>query len=432
MISVENLGKKYYIGVKSSLTNQTFVGTISRGIRRLVDSRLARSGSNEIEELWALKNVSFSLQQGEVLGIIGENGSGKSTLLKVLSRITAPTEGKVIMRGRVGSLLEVGIGFQPELTGRDNIYLSGAIQGMKRAEINKIFEEIVDFSGVEHFIDTPVRYYSSGMYVRLAFAVASFLNPEILILDEVLSVGDAAFQRKSMARMEKIAKSGKTVLFVSHAMLAVSRLCEKALYLEHGKALYYGDATDVIGKYMRQIHQIDENRLREEGLNYQKLYYRELINSNKRWEGYSAKILTWVSCHRLDGTPSIEFITGDSMVIRIGYRFEKETLAYCNINFLNYMGVQVMTLKSINSVQKLKLKGSGVLECVIHDLRLASGEYILMLAIGNFTENIPTWMDCISDTVRIKVSMGNYLGGYELGEFESTFAQQSEWTFSSE
>ncbi|MGC8669458.1 MAG: ABC transporter ATP-binding protein, partial [Chthonomonadales bacterium] len=179
----------------------------------------------ESQSIWALKDVSFEVQPGEVVGIIGRNGAGKSTLLKILSQITEPTEGRVEMRGRVASLLEVGTGFHPELTGRENIYLNGAILGMTRREIDRKFDEIVDFSGVERFIDTPVKRYSSGMYLRLAFAVAAHLDPEILIVDEVLAVGDAAFQKKCLGRMGEVARSGRTVLFVSHNMAAVKALC---------------------------------------------------------------------------------------------------------------------------------------------------------------------------------------------------------------
>lgn len=206
---------------------------------------------DEIEEFWALNNVSFDVQQGDCVGIVGRNGAGKSTLLKILSRITEPSAGTVSIRGRVASLLEVGTGFHPELTGRENIFLNGAILGMSRREINRKFDQIVDFSEVEKFLDTPVKRYSSGMYVRLAFAVAAHLEPEILVVDEVLAVGDARFQKKCMGRMGEVGKEGRTVLFVSHNMGAVSELCNRAILLSEGKLVADGSTASVIEKYLQ-------------------------------------------------------------------------------------------------------------------------------------------------------------------------------------
>jgi len=203
------------------------------------------------EDFWALRGVSFDVGRGEVVGIIGRNGAGKSTLLKILSRITRPTEGMVETRGRIGSLLEVGTGFHPELTGRENIFLNGAILGMRRAEILGKFDDIVAFSEIERFLDTPVKRYSSGMYTRLAFAVAAHLEPEILIVDEVLAVGDAQFQRKCLAKMGDVARGGRTVLFVSHNMTALSSLCQRALWLAEGRLVADGPAGEVVARYLR-------------------------------------------------------------------------------------------------------------------------------------------------------------------------------------
>ena len=220
-----------------------------RNLNRL--RRLAAFGdTDEADILWALRGVSFEVRQGEVLGIIGHNGAGKSTLLKILSRITSPSQGEVVIQGRVGSLLEVGTGFHHELTGRENIFLNGSILGMDRAYIRSRFDEIVEFSGVEKFIDTPVKRYSSGMYLRLAFAVAAHLEPEILIVDEVLAVGDAEFQRKCVGKMSDVASEGRTVLFVSHTMDAVQRLCTRCLYLEGGRLLEDGEPARVIAQYL--------------------------------------------------------------------------------------------------------------------------------------------------------------------------------------
>lgn len=253
IIEVNHLSKKYRYG--ESKPYYTLRDTLA-GIVKAPLQLFNKNQKQDIlkkNEFWALKDVSFSLNQGEVLGIIGPNGSGKSTLLKVLSQITLPTKGEAILRGRVGSLLEVGTGFQQELTGRENIYLNGAILGMRRREINKKFEEIVDFSGVEKFIDTPVKHYSSGMYMRLAFAVAAHLDSEILIVDEVLAVGDSEFQKKCLGKMENISKNeGRTVLFVSHNMGAVTTLCSKAIVLESGRTVFDGKTSDSVAYYLNK------------------------------------------------------------------------------------------------------------------------------------------------------------------------------------
>src|SRR6202162_495455 len=231
VITVENLFKSYLVGHQSEREPYTSLReVIGREVRnfarKTVDVVRGRQivQGDEVEEFWALKDVSFEVRQGEVLGIIGRNGAGKSTLLKILSRITEPDRGRAILRGRVASLLEVGTGFHPELTGRENIFLNGAILGMERAEIKRKFDEIVAFAEVERFLDTPVKRYSSGMYVRLAFAVAAHLEPEILVVDEVLAVGDAEFQKKCLGKMDEVARGGRTVLFVSHNMTAIERL----------------------------------------------------------------------------------------------------------------------------------------------------------------------------------------------------------------
>src|SRR6185436_19287237 len=226
IIRVENLSKQYTIGAKTE-PYATLRESIVRAARKPIDM-VRRNGKAENTKFWALKDVNFDVMPGEVVGIIGRNGAGKSTLLKVLSRITEPTTGRVELYGRVGSLLEVGTGFHPELTGRENIFMNGAILGMRRRDIARQFDPIVEFAEVEKFIDTPVKRYSSGMYVRLAFAVAAHLEPEILVIDEVLAVGDAAFQKKCLGRMRDVASTGRTVIFVSHNMAAVSSLCTKA------------------------------------------------------------------------------------------------------------------------------------------------------------------------------------------------------------
>lgn len=220
---------------------------------RLTELAKFKSSKKSDEDFWALKDVSFDVMPGESIGIIGKNGAGKSTLLKILSKITPPTHGKIICRGRIASLLEVGTGFHPELTGRENVYLNGSILGMKKKEIDARFDEIVDFAGTERFLDTPLKHYSSGMQLRLAFAVAAFLEPEILVIDEVLAVGDAEFQKKCLGKMEDVSKSGRTILFVSHNLDALQTLCKKSIYLKDGALDFTGSTNDVINKYIGQI-----------------------------------------------------------------------------------------------------------------------------------------------------------------------------------
>ncbi len=254
-IRAENLSKQYHIGrqrekdetLRDALAG-AFVAPVRR-VRKLLRGQVTSAAELD-ETIWALKDISFEIRPGEVVGIIGKNGAGKSTVLKILSRITDPTMGYVDLYGRVGSLLEVGTGFHEELTGRENIFLNGAILGMTRSEIERKFDEIVAFSEVEKFIDTPVKHYSSGMYLRLAFAVAAHLEPEILLVDEVLAVGDAAFQKKCLGKMDSVAKEGRTVLFVSHNMGAITQLCERTLWLENGEIKLDGPPSDVVAAYL--------------------------------------------------------------------------------------------------------------------------------------------------------------------------------------
>ncbi len=257
-ICVEKLGKKYYIGGKhkkySRLGDQIVDATLSpfRRIRNIIKGD-AISAADLDQVFWALDDVSFKVKQGEIVGIIGHNGAGKSTLLKILSRITEPTTGYADVFGRVGSLLEVGTGFHPELTGRENVYLNGSILGMRKAEINRKFDEIVDFAEIEQFIDTPVKHYSSGMYVRLAFSVAAHLEPEILLIDEVLAVGDVGFQKKSLGKMENVSQQGRTVIFVSHNMNALQRLCPYSILLSHGQVVTQDKTSKVIEQYLSAV-----------------------------------------------------------------------------------------------------------------------------------------------------------------------------------
>lgn len=258
-IRVENLGKQYYLGHQSKEKYQSFREAIAKGAQAVKQQILpwvnhSPRGKSD-RTFWALDDLSFEIKQGDRIGIVGHNGAGKSTLLKIISRITEPTKGEIKIRGRVASLLEVGTGFHPELSGRENIFLNGAILGMGKAEIARKFDEIVAFAEVEKFLDTPVKRYSSGMYVRLAFAVAAHLEPEILVVDEVLAVGDIAFQKKCLGKMEDVGKAGRTVLFVSHNMATLERLCPKALVLNHGQLMFQGAAEEGLKLYMDQFGQ---------------------------------------------------------------------------------------------------------------------------------------------------------------------------------
>lgn len=238
-IKIEGVSKKYTVGKQKDGSLRGTLGS------------LLKSAASKGDDFWALRDISFEVNQGDVIGIIGKNGAGKSTLLKILSKITKPTEGRIEINGRVASLLEVGTGFHPELTGRENIYLNGTILGMTRKEVKVKFDEIVEFSGIEKFIDTPVKHYSSGMYVRLAFAVAAHLEPEILIIDEVLAVGDAEFQKKCLGKMKDVSNSGRTVLFVSHNLGAVKQLCNKGVLIANGELKKTGDVESIINEYLR-------------------------------------------------------------------------------------------------------------------------------------------------------------------------------------
>ncbi len=298
IIKVEELSKQYRIGVRRQ-SYATLRDSLAAAVRAPYRS-FSRSNSR-IEKIWALKGISFDVEPGATIGIIGRNGAGKSTLLKILSRITEPTSGRIRLYGRVGSLLEVGTGFHPELTGRENVFLNGAIIGMRREEIKRKFDEIVAFSEIERFIDTPVKHYSSGMYTRLAFAVAAHLEPEILIIDEVLSVGDLAFQKKCFGKMSDVAGQGRTVLFVSHNMEAVRKICDQAIMLDQGEIVSEGKTESVIAKYM------------EEGTSAQSIYEIPPPSDEGRPPGNAYKLVTEDGL----GRPSSAIPVGSPWQIRV-------------------------------------------------------------------------------------------------------------------
>jgi homopolymeric O-antigen transport system ATP-binding protein len=315
VIRAEGVGKEYLLGrmepykTLRDLLTDSFAAPY-RKLRSIGSGERARKQGRE--KIWALRDVSFDIHQGEVVGIIGANGAGKSTLLKVLARITEPTEGQIALRGRIGSLLEVGTGFHPELTGRENVYLNGAILGMRRSEIRRRFDEIVDFSGVEAFLDTPVKRYSSGMQVRLAFAVAAHLQPEILLVDEVLAVGDAEFQKKCLGKMERVTQDGRTVLFVSHNSSAIRSLCPRSLLIEKGRLVFDGDTDAALARYLHANEATGDAWLTGEDLAKRKASER-IYGPDPRFETISIATLDDA------GAPRTEFRSDEEIVVAIEY-----------------------------------------------------------------------------------------------------------------
>jgi len=415
VISVENLGKKYIIGHQRQQQYLTLRDTIAERVkeagRRLLHPFLSSSGQPLIglattEEFWALKDVSFEIQQGERVGIIGRNGAGKTTLLKLLSRITEPTTGRLKINGRVASLLEVGTGFHPELTGRENIFLNGAILGMAKAEINSRFDEIVAFAEVEKFLDTPVKRYSSGMYVRLAFAVAAHLEQEILVVDEVLSVGDAEFQRKCLGKMGEVAKLGRTVLFVSHALAAVQSLCTRGIVLDKGKILFDGMTDAAIQRYMISHHDgtpvIDLARF-------------------TRRSGRGDILLTSFRIEDHSGCASGALLNGKPCTFILGFVVQTPNKSYDNvaatITVKNMMGSMVFYHHNLLTGQPFqKVKGQGEFRLHIPRLPLSTGRYWVDLDIS--LDRGYTILDAIHAEVSFEVCDGDFFGtgaGYRGG-----------------
>ena len=311
IISVQHIAKRYRTG---SITRKTFRDELRynwfKWTGRRPEEHMGKLGRTVNPDFWALKDVSFDVAPGEVVGILGRNGAGKSTLLKILGRITEPTQGQAVVTGRVASLLEVGTGFHPELTGRENVYMNGTIMGMKVREIDAKFDEIIAFSEIDKYIDTPVKRYSSGMYVRLAFAVAAHLQPEILFIDEVLAVGDVAFQRKCLGKMGSIAKDGRTLLFVSHNMAAVQNLCSRCIWIDDGRVAAAGAPKEVIGQYLNTQTRVEAQG---DGPRYRLAEARERTGNGR---------IQFTSFAAVDdkGTPLLAVQSGDEVVLRLGFR----------------------------------------------------------------------------------------------------------------
>ncbi len=436
VIRVENLSKRYRIGQRERYTTlrdalvRTFTTPLRWLQRRKTDNKttglpdpnpVARSPivcspvvpSPDDQWIWALQDVSFEVRQGEVVGIIGRNGAGKSTLLKILARITEPTAGYAEVRGRVGSLLEVGTGFHPELTGRENIYLSGAVLGMKKREIDRKFDEIVAFAEMEKFIDTPVKYYSSGMYVRLAFAVAAHLEPEILLVDEVLAVGDAAFQKKCLGKMGDVAREGRTVLFVSHNMAAIENLCSYAILLENGCIVFSGDTHSTIHMYLQTIQS--------------NIMSFNLLNITNR-QGSGKIRFTHFYVEDFNGQKLSIIQTGQDVVFVFGFICEQnKTLNNIDFRFGIYtlIGERLINFRSSYVNQTFdSLPPLGEVCCIIPRFPLAPGRYIIRATIA-VNEQI---VDSVPDGVGfIDVIEGDFWGTGKIPKQKTLFLIDGKW-----
>ena len=418
-ISADKISKRYRIGFRPRgryrTLRETLVEIATNPFRRPARSEDGKGSASEI--IWALKDISFEVKRGEVLGLIGRNGAGKSTLLKVLSRITEPSSGVAEIRGRVGSLLEVGTGFHQELTGRENIYLNGAILGMSRSEIERKFDEIVAFAEVEKFIDTPVKRYSSGMYLRLAFAVAAHLETEILLVDEVLAVGDAAFRRKCLGKMQEVGSDGRTVIFVSHDMTSIAGLAQKSVYLEQGQLKYIGPTDDAIRLYVSQP-------MTQNG---------DLRNRRDR-SGDGVIRMESINIYNAEGAPVQSIQSGDEITISIEYNSKLQQLdtdaLILDLRVTDVLGHPIVTFSTRFSPMwpSVNLPGSGTLNCHIPTVSLADETY--------FFDLITTYRGAKSDAVpraaEILVTTSDYFGtGFAPVKHKHGAALlKHEWSFS--
>jgi lipopolysaccharide transport system ATP-binding protein len=362
-ISTSGLGKQYTLGL-----HQRGYGTLRESIagaaRRSVRRAARRERAPAVDKLWALRDLSLTVRRGEVVGLIGHNGAGKTTLLKILARITEPTAGYADVTGRVGSLLEVGTGFHPELTGRENIFLNGAILGMRRAEIARRFDEIVAFAEIGRFLDTPVKRYSSGMSVRLAFAVAAHLEPEILLVDEVLAVGDASFQRKSLGKMGEVAKEGRTVIFVSHNLAIIQALCDRGVLLERGEAVSDAPVREAIDRYLRTLERAASDDL--------------LARTDRDGRAYDETLIRRVEIRDPTGGSPDVIVGGRPAVIEV-HITEIVPMLECRLTIANSLGQPVTTLDSeVRATEDVRDAGMGaIIECHIPELPLLPGRYRL-------------------------------------------------------
>lgn len=420
-IKVEKLSKLYRLGMKEQI-HDTLVGAVVsllkspwKNFKKLRNLSNVDLNEESDDILWALRDVSFDVMHGEVLGIIGRNGAGKSTLLKILSRIVEPTSGSVTINGRVASLLEVGTGFHPELTGRENVYMNGTILGMRKHEIDRKFDEIVAFSGVEKFIDTPIKRYSSGMKVRLAFSVAAHLEPEILIIDEVLAVGDAAFQKKCLGKMQEVATQGRTILFVSHQLESLSNLCTRAILLERGAVVCGGDTETVISEYISDVNVASCTSL--------------ATRNDRQGDGNMRFVETWVE--NVKGERTFVVRSGDSIKIILKY----EVFGEHKINNLTVS----LALNSNKNIAITLLRNSytgdlfdndipefGVFECVIPKLPLNSGTYYYNVS-AHSSGGLEDWVERAGV---FNVEAGDYFGTGKCPDIGRLIHMDHKWTIS--
>lgn len=395
-IHVEGLSKSYTIGAVRK-SHDTLRDAMAAGLlapyTRLRQYLQGELPAPPTQTLWALKDVNFDIRHGEAVAIIGHNGAGKSTLLKILSRITDPTSGFADVYGRVGSLLEVGTGFHPELTGRENIFLNGNILGMRKQEIRRKFDEIVAFAEIDRFVDTPVKHYSSGMYVRLAFAVAAHMEPEILLVDEVLAVGDAAFQKKCLGKMNDVAEQGRTVLFVSHNMATIANLCPRSILLKDGTIIKSGVTDEVIDSYLKHLSGLAST---------------SIVSRNDR-QGVGEIIVESLSVHDIQGLP-LEFPrSGQDIVIRMGYRSDAgKVFKNCRASVLvKKDGRYYFNLSTeLVDTRQLDLEGSGFIDFVVPELPLSEGNYLLHV----YLESNGEMQDWLMDAAVMSVVDGDYYG----------------------
>jgi len=414
------LGKMYRIGGEREMyrtLRDTLIHAAKRPVERL---RHPGAATHASEELWALKDINFEVARGEVVGIIGRNGSGKSTLLKVLSHITEPTEGRAEIEGRVASLLEVGTGFHGELTGRENIQLNGAILGMTRKEIKSRFDDIVEFSEIGRFLDTPVKRYSSGMYVRLAFAVAAHLDPEILIVDEVLAVGDSQFQKKCIGKMGDVAQGGRTVLFVSHNMTAVLDLCETGMLLEDGRAVTRGNIRDVVDRYLQSAVGLGG-------------VVEIPPETPDRWPGMTPIMRRVVLYSGDDGTVSSgTVVAGDEVTIEVWCATGTQHIDYCLVGICSSQGARLFSVSTRHDPSfQGGITGEGRFVCRVPSLCLAGGDYSLLVAVG--TTSPQRNLDVVEGALRFHVMFADYFGtGATLYPQQGAVAQRSSWEVLSE
>ncbi|TAN58432.1 ABC transporter ATP-binding protein [Patescibacteria group bacterium] len=411
IIEIHNLSKSYIISHR--LPYATFRDTAAELIKKPFRLLSTRNEVVKKEDFWALRDINLSINQGEKIGIVGRNGAGKSTLLKILSQITPPTSGKVHLRGRVASLLEVGTGFHPELTGRENVFLNGAILGMKQKEIMQKFDEIVDFAEIEKFLDTPVKRYSSGMYVRLAFAVAAHLEPEILIVDEVLAVGDAQFQKKCLGKMEEVGKLGRTIIFVSHNMGIVNQLCTKSILLESGCLIEYAETSHVIKRYLTARDQ-----------NASKVVFDK--KTIRRGDGRCT--FDWVEIRNEENIPQTKFSIGDNLMIV--FQFSKNKPIPWNIRMgvqcFSPEGIAIANMVDIDSRFNInQFKDHNEVTVKLHDIRFYPGTYSFSIALDS--ENSESTYDYIENAIAFEVINGGKLATRDLPRSTGLLLLTPEW-----